>query len=68
MAMARIERSIVEQLRGVLNYRGLRLKDLQEWSTGPIQPHDGEIVLRLEGLGVTAAVKAECDKRKPTGG
>ena len=63
MAMARIEREVVAELRTLLNYRSLRLKDLQEWSTGPIEPHDGEIVVRLEGMGVNAAVKVACDKR-----
>lgn len=61
---AEIERDIVARLRTELNNPKLRLKDLLEWSTGPVKPGDGEISLSpLPGTIYHVTVPAVCDKR-----
>lgn len=66
MSMQTLEREIVAEARGVLKNKKLRVKDMQEWSTGPITAEDGEVVISLPSLGVNVAVKKECDKRELT--
>jgi high-affinity K+ transport system ATPase subunit B len=64
MGMRELERLICASARVVLNNRKLRVKDIMEWSTGEINPQDGEVVIRVADLGVWVAVKKEHDKRK----
>lgn len=64
MSMATLERAILAGAKTVFNNPKLRLKDIQEWSSGEIKPHDGEVSVRVPDPGVYVAVKTECDKRK----
>jgi len=64
MSMATLERAVLAGARVVLNNRKLKKADIQEWSTGEIEPHDGEVVVRVPDPGVFVAVKKENDKRK----
>jgi hypothetical protein len=54
MSVRDLERQIVAELREVTGLRHLRLKDLMEWSSGPITAHVGETVVRLPGLKLNA--------------
>ena len=60
MSMRSLETAILAELRVVANRRGIRLKDIQEWSTGDIKVEVGETTFRLPGLGINVAVKTEC--------
>jgi hypothetical protein len=62
--MKTLETAILAGAREALNNRGLRLKDIMEWSTGDIKPQDGEVCVRVPDPGVNVCVKVECDKRK----
>ena len=42
----------------------VKSKDIMEWSSDEIKPHDGEIVLQLPVLNVWVAIKKEIDKRE----
>lgn len=64
MSLATLERAITEEARSILNNRKLRVKDMQEWSTGEVKPQEGEIVIFCPTIGAYAAFKKECDKRK----
>jgi hypothetical protein len=63
MSMATLERAILAGARKVLNNPKLRKMDIMEWSTGDIEPADGEIVVNVPDPGVFVAVKQEHDKR-----
>ncbi len=67
MSMATLERVILAGAKVVLNNPKLKMKDIQEWSTGGIEAQDGEIVVRVPDPGVYVAVKAESDKREMRG-
>jgi hypothetical protein len=64
MSMATLERAVLAGAKDVLHNRGLRMKDIMEWSTGDITPQDGEVCVRVPDPGVNVCVKIECDKRK----
>jgi hypothetical protein len=64
MSMATLERVILASSKVVFNNSKLRLKDIQEWSSGEIEAHDGEVSVYVPDPGVYVAVKIECDKRK----
>jgi hypothetical protein len=64
MSMRTLETAITAAAREFLNYPGLRLKDVLEWSSGELKPHDGEIAFYLPDPGVFVCVKKKCDKRK----
>jgi hypothetical protein len=64
MSMRTLESAILAGARVVLANPKLRPKDMEEWSSGPIDPHDGEVVAFVKDPGVWVAVKRECDKRK----
>jgi len=57
MSLASLEREIVEELRQVTGLRSLRLKDLMEWSSGPLTAHEGEVAVFLPGLKLNACYK-----------
>lgn len=63
MSMRSLESAITREARVFFNNRKLRVKDLMEWSTGEIKPHEGEVIAKLPLNGVYIAVKTECDKR-----
>lgn len=59
MGMRQLEALILVEAKEVTGNKKLRQKDILEWSTGEIKPHDGETVYSLPGVGVNIAVKAE---------
>ena len=63
MSMHSLEREICFHASRLFANRRLKIKDLQEWSTGKITPQDGEITEYLPYPGVFVTVKVECDKR-----
>ncbi len=62
MSLASLERSIAAELATMLNNPKIRVKDIQEWSTGSIKPQSGEMVVQLPS-GVYVATVIENDKR-----
>jgi hypothetical protein len=64
MSMATLERAILAGAKEILNNPRLRLKDMQEWSSGEIKPQAGEVTIKVPDPGVCVTVKKECDKRK----
>lgn len=48
MSLATLERAILVSARIALNNPKLKLKDIQEWSTGEVKQVEGEIVIRLD--------------------
>ena len=63
MSMATLESAILAGAREVLKNAKLRQKDIQEWSTGKVECHPGEVVVRVPDPGVWIAVNKEHDKR-----
>ena len=63
-----LEREILAQLKKTLCNSKLRIKDLLEWSSGHVTPHDGEILVevKLHDMTWRCCVPAGADKRKPT--
>ena len=63
-----IEREILTELKKTLCNSKLRMKDLYEWSSGPVTPRDGEIAVDVQALDMTwhCCVPAAADKRKAT--
>ena len=43
-----LERSILAELKTLLCNRKLRMKDLYEWSSGPVTPRAGEIAVDVK--------------------
>lgn len=64
MSMRSLETAIRNEAAGVLNNSKLKIKDILEWSTGPVKAEAGEVVIRCPGYGVNVCVKTEHDKRK----
>lgn len=58
-----VTRASWHEAREVLNNPKLRLKDILEWSTGPIVEIDGETAIKLPTLGVWVAVPKAADRR-----
>jgi hypothetical protein len=50
------------ELRTVAKNPKLRLKDLLEWSTSEVSPHEGETVVYLPVLKVWCAIKKELNR------
>lgn len=63
MSMATLERAILAGAKAVFNNPKLRQKDIQEWSSGEIKEHGGEVSVYVSDPGVYVAVKVEFDKR-----
>ena len=64
MSMRSLETAILAELREVVGKRSIRLKDIQEWSTGDVKIQDGETLVILPDLKVNVAVKTECLGKK----
>lgn len=64
MSMTTLERAVLIGAKVVLNNQKLKMKDIQEWSTGNIHAQDGEIVVYVPDPGVWVAVNREKDNRK----
>lgn len=68
MSIRSLEGTIAAEARRVFLNSKLRVKDIQEWSTGTITAQSGEVVERMPLCGVWVAIKASDDKRvKATG-
>lgn len=65
MSFASLEREVVAQTRVLLCNAKIRNKDIMEWSTGTPEAQEGEIAVKLSGLGVTVVISKTLDKRKP---
>lgn len=63
MSMATLERAILAGARLVFKNNKLRMKDIQEWSSGEIDQHDGEVIAHIPDPGVYVSIKVENDKR-----
>ncbi len=63
MSMATLERAILAGAKVLLNNPKLRIKDIQEWSSGDIVAQEGEVVIYVPDPGVHVAVKKTVDKR-----
>jgi len=59
MGIREIERQIMQELRIVAKNPKLKLRQLMEWSTAPIEGHEGESMFFLDKLGIYCAVKNE---------
>lgn len=56
MSMKSLEAAILNELRHMVDKRSIRQKDIQEWSTGKIDPHEGETYYYLPRVGVHVCV------------
>ena len=65
MSMRTLEKAIIEELKEVTGNKKLRLKDMMEWSTGEIKPHEGEKVYRCPNIGVNVAIKEPRQEEAP---
>lgn len=67
MGMRALESAVLAELRFVEKNRKIRLKDIQEWSTGEVKPHEGEKLVHLTIFGnqpVNVAYKLPEPKKK----
>jgi hypothetical protein len=62
MTLRTLENAILVELRTVAKNPKLRLKDLLEWSTSEVSPHEGETVVYLPVLKVWCAIKKELNR------
>ena len=68
MSLRSVESDIASEARVVFKNPKLRVKDMMEWSSGDITPHEGEVVERMPILKVSVAIKREMNKRQEKGG
>jgi hypothetical protein len=61
--MATLKRAVLAGAKLAFNNPKLKMKDIQEWNSGEIKPHDGEEVIWVPDPGVYVAIKRENDKR-----
>lgn len=64
MSLVSLETEILAQLKVIAKNSKLRKKDMMEWSSAKLEPHDGEVIISLPALGVEVAILTELDKRK----
>jgi len=62
MSFATLERAVLAELKVVAKNSKIRLKDIMEWSTGDIKPHEGETYYFLPELKVHCCVKLPAKK------
>ena len=62
MSMATLERAILIGAKIIFKNQKLKMKDIQEWSSGRIKAEKGESVAYVPDPGVYVAIKAENDK------
>jgi hypothetical protein len=55
--MRSFEAAILAELRTITGNKKIRQKDIQEWRTAKIDPHEGETVVHLPTTGVWVAYK-----------
>jgi hypothetical protein len=64
MSMKSLEAAILAEARTVFCNPKLRMKDIQEWTTGDVVLQQGESLAYLADLQVTVCVLDKSDKRK----
>lgn len=64
MSMKTLESAILRSARYLFNNPKLRMKDIQEWSTGNIKPQSDEVTEFIPDPGVFITVYKIHDKRK----
>lgn len=64
MGMRQLENAVLAGAKATFMNKGLKMKDILEWSTGDIKAQAGEVVARVDDPGVNVAIKKELDKRK----
>ena len=57
MSMKTLEKAILSEARIVTKRPKLRMKDIMEWSTSNIKPHEGEQLYHLPNMGVNICIK-----------
>jgi hypothetical protein len=62
--MRTLEAAILAGAKAFFCNSKLRQKDILEWRTGEIKPHEGEVVGFVHDPGVHVAILAKDDKRK----
>lgn len=55
--LSKFDAAILEELRKVEGNSNIKNKQLTEWTTGDIKPHEGEKVVKLPSLGINVAYK-----------
>ena len=65
MGMRAFEAEILREAKVFLHNSKLRQMDIQEWSSAPIPPHEGEDVVHLPEKGVYIAVLHGISKIPP---
>lgn len=67
MGMRKLESELVAEARVLFNNPKLRVKDMLEWSTGPVEAAAGEVSAQLQPpskyAGIMIAISATHDKR-----
>jgi hypothetical protein len=63
MTIRTLETAILAEAREVLCNRKLRLRDIEEWTTGYADPQEAEISVYLPKLQIGIAIKEIHDKR-----
>lgn len=66
MSLRSLEAAILVEAKQVVGNSKLRQKDIMEWSTGNIEPQEGEKVYELPGIGVNIAIKEEPNETTST--
>lgn len=64
MSMRTLERVVLAGAKAVLCNPKLKMKDILEWSTGTVEPRDGEVVVNVPDPGVSVCVLKAHDKRE----
>ena len=66
MSQSTIERAILTELKKILCNNKLRMKDLYEWSSGPVKAQKDETAIEIRCLDMTwfCCVPTSADKRK----
>jgi seryl-tRNA(Sec) selenium transferase len=60
MSLATLEREIIAEANVLLKTgRKLKIKDIQEWSTGEVESREDETRIHLKDLGLTIVFKTE---------
>lgn len=57
MGIRQLEAAILAEAKQVTGNKKLRQKDIMEWSSGPIKPHEGETIFQLPTTGVYISIK-----------
>ena len=64
MSLNSLETTVWRECQRLLENSKMRKKDLLEWSTGDIEPREGEILIHIPSLSINVVVLASLDKRK----